>query len=396
MMMSATAARAATIVAATIRPAGDYVEVRFVLRGSGLVWHLRGEQQQLTIDFARTLIALESQPLVGHELAPVRAVTVADPGPNSARIVIEVQGRVDYAAVAAGHELIVRFARAGAAPDIAKPIRVHVAPVRPAPVEPNVAGVRLSAPETVVPASVREAPDGALSANAPLLVVIDPGHGGRDPGTHSAGGVMEKDVALQIALRLERVLEASGATVELTRSDDRFLTLAERTAIANRDHAALFLSIHLNWSSDANTTGIATYYLNNTTDRATIRLARMENGTVASASDSAPVNLNYVLTDLRQGYKANEAVALAQMIESESVEAVATEGFGLRAAGAMQGPFYVLVGAEMPSVLVECGFLSNAEEARRLSAPRYQAALAEGIGAAVIHYLKDDEAVGNL
>ncbi|MGH7878111.1 MAG: N-acetylmuramoyl-L-alanine amidase family protein, partial [Candidatus Binataceae bacterium] len=183
---------------------------------------------------------------------------------------------------------------------------------------------------------------------------------------------------------------------ELTHADDRFLSLGERTAIANRAHAALFVSIHLNSSPDASASGIGAYYLNTTTDRATIRLARMENGAAGPSSDRAEANLNYVLTDLRQGYKANEAVALAQMIETESVAAADAQGVRLRALGAIQGPFYVLVGAEMPSVLIECGFLSNADEARRLSAGGYQEALADGIGTAVLHYLRGDEAVGNL
>src|SRR6202042_2178077 len=106
------------------------------------------------------------------------------------------------------------------------------------------------------------------------LVVIDAGHGGHDPGTEAAGDVAGKDVALQIALRLHNALIADGIDARMTRSDDTFLTLAERTQLANSNRADLFVSIHLNSSPDADTTGIETYYLNNTTDRATIRLAR--------------------------------------------------------------------------------------------------------------------------
>ena len=228
-------------------------------------------------------------------------------------------------------------------------------------------------------------------------IVIDPGHGGHDPGTQSASGIAEKDVALQIATRLQRSLRMLGMSAELTRADDRFLSLAQRTQLANRRGADLFVSIHLNSSPDTATTGIETYYLNNTTDRATIRLARMENEGSGTAGASGRPNLNYILTDLRQGDKANESAALARMIENESVAALATTpGIRVNALGAKQGPFYVLVGAEMPAVLVECGFLSNRDEAERLSDPAYQQGLADGIAAAIGGYFNNNVAVGNL
>jgi N-acetylmuramoyl-L-alanine amidase len=123
----------------------------------------------------------------------------------------------------------------------------------------------------------------------------------------------------------------------------------------------------------------------------------MENSVAGGYGNSAMPNLNYILTDLRQGDKANESVALSRMIEAESVAAAgATLGVRVNNLGARQGPFYVLVGAEMPAVLVECGFLSNADEAARLAEGDYQQALADGIAAAVTHYFNGDAAVGNL
>jgi N-acetylmuramoyl-L-alanine amidase len=229
------------------------------------------------------------------------------------------------------------------------------------------------------------------------LVVIDAGHGGHDPGTEAAGDVAEKDLALQIARRVRDALVAVGVDARLTRGDDTFLTLAERTQMANRNRADLFVSIHLNSSPDPDTTGIETYYLNNTTDRATMRLARMENGVAGGYSAPGEPNLNYILTDLRQQYKANESASLARMIEAEAVSDIdASMGLRVNELGAKQGPFYVLVGALMPSVLVECGFLSNASEARLLQSAQYQQALADGIARAVIHYFNADAAVGNL
>ena len=144
-----------------------------------------------------------------------------------------------------------------------------------------------------------------------------------------------------------------------------FISLAERTRIANSAGADLFVSIHLNSSPNPDTTGIEVYYLNNTTDRATIRLARMENGGANGYGASNDSNLNYILTDMRQNYKAIEAASLARMIDAQTVADLdAGLGLNVNALGAKMGPFYVLVGAHMPAVLVECGFMSNRRRSR--------------------------------
>jgi N-acetylmuramoyl-L-alanine amidase len=227
------------------------------------------------------------------------------------------------------------------------------------------------------------------------VVVIDAGHGGFDPGTESAGGIAEKVIALAIARRLANSLESHGITADLTRGDDRFLPLSERTALANQAHADLFLSIHLNWSPDWNTNGIETYYLNNTSDRATIRLAQIENrGSYGGLGQS---NLNYILANLRQDYKAHESSSLARLIETDVAASVDTAlGIKVNTLGAKMGPFYVLVGAEMPAVLVECGFMSNSREAQLLVEPAYEEALAQGMAAAIMQYFAAGAAIGNL
>ena len=245
------------------------------------------------------------------------------------------------------------------------------------------------------------APRGAAAAiAAPArqpVVVIDPGHGGYDSGTEAGAPLLEKDLALQIALRLQGELERRGIHAILTRTGDYFVTLADRTAFANKAGADLFISIHLNSSPDAATTGIETYYLNNTTDRATMRIAAMENASAGAYGTTAGGDLNYILSDMRQQYKANESVALASMIEAQTAADLnASLGAQVSALGAMRGPFYVLVGAQMPAVLVECGFLSNRDEAARLASARYQQVLAQGIAEAVVHYFNADAAVGNL
>ena len=228
--------------------------------------------------------------------------------------------------------------------------------------------------------------------------MIDPGHGGFDPGTEAGAPLLEKSIALQISERLARALIDRGVDARLTRDGDYFLALPQRTAIANRAGAELFVSIHLNSSPSAATSGIEAYFLNNTTDRATIRLARIENASGgANYGASSAVDLNYILSDLRQNDKAAESAMLARMIEAQSVATLASRlGIRVDELGAKQGPFYVLVGAQMPAVLVECGFLSNPAEARNLASTPYQEALADAIADAVVHYLDSDAAVGNL
>jgi N-acetylmuramoyl-L-alanine amidase len=411
LAISIRTAPAAIVSGASIVSRGGFVELRFALRGPRPIWHLKGERQQLTITLEKSRLAVPADLLAGQTQSPVTAVRAAAANPESVQIVIEVAGKVDYAAACIPHDLVVRFAAAGAAPDLAAPIVINPNPghralakarhLVQAPADPFVedpAALSDDAVAAAVPAQVAAARPMALQRPRPgshaPLVVIDPGHGGYDPGTRSARGVAEKDLALALGTRLAHALEGLGVMVRLTRSDDSFLSLAERTRLANRESADLFISIHLNSSP---TSGIETFYLNNTTDRATVRLAQMENGVESRAGDRTSANLSYILSDLRQGDKANESVALAQMIQAESVAAASRAAGGEVAdLGARKGPFFVLVGAEMPAVLVECGFLSNAAEAQRLADVGYQQALADGIAAAVIQYMSGGVAVGDL
>jgi N-acetylmuramoyl-L-alanine amidase len=422
---------AATITAASIEDQGNAVELHFATQGGrGLEWRLSIHGQELWIDLDRVRMELPPRPLQGQEIAPVTAVRAIYEGGPTGRIVVEVKGRTDYVIAQLPHELVLRVAAAGEVPNLAAPILTHMVHRRyasPAPISshPRVLttyngrasgnGGSSRAPSASIEesdlAAQREHRAGspmqmasrATSSTMPApatgrqLVVIDAGHGGHDPGTEAARDVAEKDVALQIAMRLRDALVASGIDARLTRDNDTFLTLAERTQLANRSGADLFVSVHLNSSPDSNTAGIETYYLNNTTDRATIRLARMENSVAGGYGAPGEPNLNYILTDLRQQDKANESASLARMIEAETVADIeASMGLRVNELGAKQGPFYVLVGALMPSVLVECGFLSNPAEAHLLQAPRYQQALADGIARAVVHYFNADAAVGNL
>lgn len=393
---------ASILTSARIEHRGPTLELHFGFSGPAPRLDLSTHGSEIWIALGRTRIAIPPRPLFGSETAPISSVRAIQSDTNS-RIVVEVMGKSDYAIARLrdSNEIVLRVATTGADPNIAAPIIVHNSPRRPAP--PVARPVAFAAAENPRPVSLAQpvAPTSVAlnedSGQAGHFVMIDPGHGGYDPGTESSAGVMEKDLALQIAMRLKAALEARGIRAELTRSTDVFISLAERTRIANSAGADLFVSIHLNSSPNTDTTGIEVYYLNNTTDRATIRLARMENGGADGYGTSNDSNLNYILTDLRQNYKAIEASSLARMIDAQAV-ADLDSGLGLNvnALGAKMGPFYVLVGAHMPAVLVECGFMSNAAEAARLASPQYQDVLAGATATAVVHYFNGDLAAGDL
>src|SRR5215469_9303936 len=395
---------ATVLTSARIEHRGPTLELHFSFKGTAPRLALSSHGTELWIELGATRLAIPPRPLFGYETPPIVSVRATQSEGHS-KIVVEVLSKSDYAIARLRdqNEIVLRVAASGADPNIAAPILVRRTLARrptPPPVAEPVAFAPAETPRPVpVAPLIAPAPAVAREDNRPpgnFLVMIDPGHGGYDPGTQSSSGAMEKDLALQIAMRLKAALEARGIRAELTRSSDVFISLAERTQIANRAGADLFISIHLNSSPNTDTTGIEVYYLNNTTDRATIRLAKMENG-AAGYGTRDDSNLNYILTDLRQNYKASEAASLARMIDAQAVADLdAGLGRNVNALGAKMGPFYVLVGAHMPAVLVECGFMSNAGEAAQLQSPQYQDVLAGAIAGAVAHYFNADAAVGNL
>jgi N-acetylmuramoyl-L-alanine amidase len=232
-------------------------------------------------------------------------------------------------------------------------------------------------------------PAGAIARQLALgvrRIVIDPGHGGRDfgaPGYHK--GVHEKHVVLQIAKRLARKVETElKIEALLTRTEDRFLTLEERTAIANTKNADLFVSIHTNASRDRRAYGIETYFLNLATDDDAIMVAARENATSArNISD-----LESILNDLMQNAKINESSRLATKVQSAMVQHLGSNFGYIQNKGVKQAPFYVLLGAQMPSILVEAAFISNPRECKRLTDEKYQEAVADGIVKGIRKYIQ--------
>ena len=224
-------------------------------------------------------------------------------------------------------------------------------------------------------------------ANRPWRIVLDPGHGGADPGAQGVDGLLEKDVVLAIAQRLKRRLEeSSNAKVLLTRETDATRTLAERTAFANANSADLFISIHANADRSGELQGIETYTLNNSNDRATIRLAKMENGPSVRVGRG---DLSFILSDMVQSGKEEESNALAERLHSRVLARLRSRYTDVHNLGVKKGPFYVLVGAYMPCVLVETSFLSHPVEGKRLGTTAYQHDIAEGLFLGISDFLGD-------
>ncbi|MDY0220100.1 MAG: N-acetylmuramoyl-L-alanine amidase [Desulfobacterium sp.] len=218
-------------------------------------------------------------------------------------------------------------------------------------------------------------------------IVIDPGHGGKDPGAPGdLKNVWEKDVVLSISKRLAaRMRDRLRCDVILTRSTDTYLTLEERTAIANTKKADLFISLHCNAALNRKAHGIETYFLNLATDDEAIAVAARENAT----SRKNISDLESILNDLMKNAKINESSRLAGKVQKSICAGLEGKYSNIKNLGVKQAPFYVLLGARMPSILVETSFLSNRTECQRLVTPAYQEHLCEAIIDGVEQYIRE-------
>lgn len=230
---------------------------------------------------------------------------------------------------------------------------------------------------------------GTLRRKGVKTVVVDAGHGGKDPGA-SANGVTEKNVNLGIALELERALTAKGYNVIMTRNTDVYLKLQERTDIANNAEADLFVSIHVNaLPSKKSMTGIEIYIMALPTDKDAMNLAKIENreyvegkGMNAENVDRKTELLLHILGDMQQNNKISASMNFATMLYNSGVRS------GLPMRRVAQAPFFVLRGAGMPAVLVETGFVTNANEAQMLNTHPYQQRIANALCEGIINYIK--------
>lgn len=225
------------------------------------------------------------------------------------------------------------------------------------------------------------------------VIVIDPGHGGKDTGAIGWNGLQEKDVVMALARNLALRLEKSGdLKVVLTREEDVFIPLESRTALANASRADLFVSLHANASTNPRAEGAETYYLDDTTDEAALRLAARENNT----SKSHVSNVQFILSDLTQTRKLEDSISLANHLQSALVGSANSFLKGVKDLGVKKALFYVLVGAEMPCALVEVSFITNPKEGKRLVEPEFLGKIAQGLEQGIRKYLSSSPRLKSL
>jgi N-acetylmuramoyl-L-alanine amidase len=368
----------------------------------------------------------------------LKRIRIAQNVPGVTRVVLDLEGAVDFTASQLGNpdRLIVELRPAVPAPPVVTPTVITKAtPETTAPNPPSLDAVGSSVvtaklpavmpppstlvvptPVTTPPMSVppallakpapsvppavtametaaanparRLSADGGRSLTRALglkinRIVIDAGHGGHDQGTNGSKGLMEKELVLDVALRLGKLIEQrTGSEVIYTRTDDTFIPLKERTEIANQKKADLFLSIHANSSSATRVTGIETYYLNFTNSAEALDVAAREN----ASAQNAVSDLSDLVSSIAKHDKIEESREFAADVQA------ALQSFEVRNSpmakdrGIRKAPFVVLIGAQMPSILAEIGFLSNAREESNLSKPEYRQKLAEALYKGVTRY----------
>jgi len=318
----------------------------------------RDHPRRLALDLHPALLDGQgSLRTVGDSL--LHRVRAAQHGPDTVRVVLDLKGQDAYQVFTLGDppRLIVDL------------------------------GVREAQREAIARAVPRAAPDDedAESGRRPIRrIIVDAGHGGHDTGAIGPRGVREKDVTLAMARRLAEKLRGQGFEVTLTRTDDRYLKLEERTAMANMARGDLFVSLHTNANPRRDRSGVETYFLNVTDDRYARRLAARENGSLDM--EETPRDVQRILTDLDSKASAGASRTLARMVEKEiTIRARQSQG-PVRDRGVKNALFYVLLGARMPAVLVETAFISNRAEEKRLASPAYQQLVADGVTRAVVEF----------
>lgn len=215
-------------------------------------------------------------------------------------------------------------------------------------------------------------------------IVIDAGHGGHDTGTIGPNGLLEKDLVLDVALRLGRLLETRlGAEVIYTRDDDTFIPLETRTAIANEKQADLFISVHANSSRDESARGVETYYLNFTSNADALEVAAREN----AVSEKSIHELQDLVKKITLKEKIDESRELASDVQQSLYAGLSPKNPTLRNRGVKKAPFVVLIGANMPSILAEISFVSNPTDEKKLETPEYRQKIAESLYKGIAKYV---------
>jgi len=322
----------------------------------------------------------------------VRQIRIGRHPNNTTRVVLDAAGVTSYSVypLYGPFRLVIDCVRASAAAATSAapppPLPSVPLPPPPPPKIPDLAAVAPIGPTTPAAPPAKNL-NGGLSMARQLglgisRIVIDAGHGGHDPGAKGKG-VTEAELVLDVALRLEKLLQnVAGVEVILTRRRDEFVVLEERPAIANRESADLFLSIHANASPNAQARGIETYFLNFANNQSAAAVAARENATSALAMGALPD----VVKAIARNNKMDESREFATHIQHAMVDRLRTSNKLLRDLGVKQAPFVVLIGATMPAVLAEISFVTNPQEARLVKSNAYRQRIAEALFNAIRKY----------
>jgi N-acetylmuramoyl-L-alanine amidase len=339
--------------------------------------------------------------IVHYDNDVVREIRVGRHATNTIRIVVDLEGVGHYSVFTLyePYRIVIDCERAGGKRpgpfSGVNPQENAPGPVlAPAPPTATVPLAHAPAPAPAAPTSPGRAPaapavnsGGTFSVARQLglgvsRIVIDAGHGGHDPGA-TAFGILESTLVLDVALRLEKLLrQRPGFETVLTRRDDEFVSLEQRTEIANRESADLFLSIHANASADDTARGVETYFLNFALNRQAEAVAAREN----AASGKTMNSLTGIVKAITLNSKLNESKDFAGLVQQSLVRGLRPSNKLLKDLGVKQAPFMVLIGAAMPSILAEISFVTNRQEARLLKTPAYRQKIAEALLAGVLKY----------
>jgi N-acetylmuramoyl-L-alanine amidase len=352
---------------------------------------------------------------VGDHL--LKQIRIAETQPGTTRIVLDLEQNADFTASQLSNperlivELRAKSAKTTATAAIEEPAKLPPVPlpVPQAQAEPKVVAKTLPSPAVLTPVS-RPVPASPAAATPRKIegpepkaaarnsngdrsltralglklgrVVLDPGHGGHDAGTHGPSGLTEKELVLDVSQRLAMLLEDRlGSEVVLTRTDDTYVPLEGRTRIANEHKADLFLSIHANSSPVKSVTGVETYYLNFTTSRSALDLAAREN----APAESSIFDLKDVLEKIALKDKIDESREFASRLQT-SLYTLTKTSTPAKNRGIKKAPFVVLIGAQMPSVLAEIGFLTNANDEALMRRTDHRQKIAEALYKGIAAY----------
>ena len=342
---------------------------------------IKMEWRRLYIDFSNSVLSPRMQKAIPINDGLLKAARAGQYDPETVRVVLDIESIEDFKIfpLSDPYRIVI---------DVSGVKKTAIGPAQP---------IRDSSGKEVP--QIRQTPatggppDPSLIQQLGLKVktiVLDPGHGGKDPGAVGRSGLREKDVTLKLGLMLrEKLTQDAGAKIILTRDTDVFIPLEERTAIANSRDADLFVSIHINASPRRAASGIETYILSLSNTEEARRLAARENATsTRSVSD-----LEFILNDLIKTAKTNDSARLAAVVQENLVAELRKKYDPIRSNGVKGAPFYVLVGTKMPAILIEVSFISNPEEEERLKDENYLREVVEGISAGIMEYINGSGAV---